>query len=491
MMKNFEWRSSALKVLAAGLIAGAVSCSEESEKPNEMPIALFTATPASGTVGDLITFADQSADPDGKLVKWNWKFGDGVSSAEQHPQHAYGDAGEYTVWLTVLDDRGDSTQYNTKISINSYNLKWKLNIESGSSISPSAPAVGDDGTLYLGSQDGKVYAVSTQGSVKWSFTTGKAVRSTPALGADGTVYIPSQDGKLYALTKEGNKKWEFAIGVSLLDASPTVAADGTIYLGADDNKLYAINPDGSKKWEFVAGGKIRSSVAIRPDNALVVTCNDKKVYVLNPDGTEKWQFSTTATINASPALGADGTVYVGDDGGKFFAINADGSQKWVFTTADNNPFIGGAVLGTDGVIYVGTKRGPTTAAAIFYAITPDGQEKWKHNFSRDSEVAPMLQSDVLGTPTVGKDGTVYITFNDGHLYAFRKDGSLKFQYKVAKDDPANKWDQAMWTSPALTDAGVLYFADYSGIIYALQASAEGLADSPWPTRGKNLKRTGR
>jgi len=490
-MKNFEWRSHALKVLAAGLLTGAASCSEDPEKPNEMPIALFTATPASATVGDVITFADQSADPDGKLVKWSWNFGDGSSSADQNPGHAYGDAGEYAVSLTVLDDRGDSTQYVSKVSINSYNLKWKLSIESGSSISPSAPAVGDDGTLYMGSQDGKVYAISAGGSIKWSFATGKTVRSTPAIGADGTIYIPSQDGKLYALTKEGSKKWEFAIGSSFLDASPALAADGTIYLGSDDGKVYAINPGGTRNWEFVTGGKIRSSVAIRPDNALVVTSNDKKVYVLNPDGTQKWQFTASATINSSPALGADGTVYVGDDAGKFFAIRADGTQKWVFTTADNNPFIGGAALGADGVIYVGTKRGPTTAAAIFYALNPDGTEKWKYNFTKDSEVAPMLQSDVLGTPTVGKDGTIYITFNDGNLYAFRKDGSIKFQYKAAKDDPANKWDQAMWTSPALTDAGVLYFADYSGIVYALQASAEGLADSPWPTRGKNLKRTGR
>ena len=34
------------------------------------------------------------------------------------------------------------------------------------------PAVGDDGTIYVGSQDNKLYAINSDGTLKWSYYTG-------------------------------------------------------------------------------------------------------------------------------------------------------------------------------------------------------------------------------------------------------------------------------------------------------------------------------
>jgi hypothetical protein len=46
-----------------------------------------------------------------------------------------------------------------------------------------------------------LYAINPDGSQKWSFTTGDAVYSSPAIGADGTIYVGSRDNKLYAITE--------------------------------------------------------------------------------------------------------------------------------------------------------------------------------------------------------------------------------------------------------------------------------------------------
>ena len=40
------------------------------------------------------------------------------------------------------------------------------------------------------------------GTVLWEFETGGIVLSSPAIGSDGTVYIGSQDSKLYAIKTE-------------------------------------------------------------------------------------------------------------------------------------------------------------------------------------------------------------------------------------------------------------------------------------------------
>jgi hypothetical protein len=108
----------------------------------------------------------------------------------------------------------------------------------------SSPAIGSDGTVYVGSWDNKLYAINGTSGVKlWEFETGGNVSSSPAIGSDGTVYVGSQDKKLYAINgKSGVKLWEFETG-SDVTSSPTIGSDGTVYVGSYDNKLYAIKTE--------------------------------------------------------------------------------------------------------------------------------------------------------------------------------------------------------------------------------------------------------
>jgi outer membrane protein assembly factor BamB len=105
----------------------------------------------------------------------------------------------------------------------------------------SSPAIGSDGTVYVGSGDSKLYAINGKSGDKlWEFKTGYGVRSSPAIGSDGTVYVGSWDNKLYAINgKTGVKLWEFKTGGDV-GSSPAIGSDGTVYVGSDDKKLYAI-----------------------------------------------------------------------------------------------------------------------------------------------------------------------------------------------------------------------------------------------------------
>ena len=58
-------------------------------------------------VGEKITFnASSSYDPDGKIVKYEWDFGDGSKAEGKVTTHSYNRPGDYTVTLTVTDDGG-------------------------------------------------------------------------------------------------------------------------------------------------------------------------------------------------------------------------------------------------------------------------------------------------------------------------------------------------------------------------------------------------
>jgi ABC-type sugar transport system substrate-binding protein len=78
------------------------------------------------------------------------------------------------------------------------------------------------------------------GAKKWEFATGGEVISSPAIGDDGTVYIGSRDKKVYALDgRSGARKWELETGGEVV-SSPLIGPDGTLYVGSGDSKVYAI-----------------------------------------------------------------------------------------------------------------------------------------------------------------------------------------------------------------------------------------------------------
>ncbi|CAM2064837.1 M4 family metallopeptidase [Sulfidibacter corallicola] len=71
-------------------------------------------------------FRDNSTD-DGQIVAWFWRFGDGASSTEQNPQHAYGANGSYTVTLEVTDNDGmtDSVSKTVVIDTGTGETDWE------------------------------------------------------------------------------------------------------------------------------------------------------------------------------------------------------------------------------------------------------------------------------------------------------------------------------------------------------------------------------
>jgi hypothetical protein len=70
----------------------------------------FMATPTSGSVPLVVTFADEST---GNIESWSWDFGDGGTSTQQNPSYTYGNAGDFTVSLTVTGPSGSDTKTKT------------------------------------------------------------------------------------------------------------------------------------------------------------------------------------------------------------------------------------------------------------------------------------------------------------------------------------------------------------------------------------------
>ena len=83
----------------------------------KLPQPGFTYTPLQPTTQDVIQFNDTSKDDDGKVVSWQWNFGDLNTSQEQHPTHRFSDNGVYQVTLTVTDNYGATVFVKRNITV--------------------------------------------------------------------------------------------------------------------------------------------------------------------------------------------------------------------------------------------------------------------------------------------------------------------------------------------------------------------------------------
>ena len=143
-----------------------------------------------------------------------------------------------------------------------------------------------------------------KGKLLWKKQTGGKVRSSPAVATpvssttpgvgvtagDTTkeaqiVYVGSDDGNLYAFDENGEFKWKFPTGAPVR-SSPAVDKNGDIYFGSDDGSVYALFPDGALKWSFQTYSAVRSSPAIGPEKRLYVGSDDGYLYCLGESDEE-------------------------------------------------------------------------------------------------------------------------------------------------------------------------------------------------------------
>lgn len=328
---------------------------------------------------------------------------------------------------------------------------WKFETDGGLGSSPAVV----DGTLFIGSNDGSVYALDmVTGDEEWTFETGGAVESSPAV-LNGTVYAGSNDHRIYALGAEtGEKVWQFETG-DRVRSSPAVEADAgaddiddVVAIGSDDGSLYILDAVTGEEhhilttggpvvsapmiiitrngwWEVGVGNTDGSAVWWVPDRDGMVTRVDAVApiyasisapdlpleniwYRAHDDGTlsrfdrapygATWTFEANGSIRTTP-VHADDLVYVGSRDANVYAVNTDsGEQQWAFET-------GGEIKSTpaiaDGVLYVGSGDNHV------YAIdTEMGDELWSFRTGGSVNSSPAVVN-----------GTVFVGSDDGSVYA--------------------------------------------------------------------------
>ncbi|AKG91304.1 WD40-like repeat protein [Geoglobus ahangari] len=403
-------------------------------------------------------------------------------------------------------------------------LKWRFLTGDGVK---SSPAIAGD-TVYVGSANGSyatLYAIyAANGSLKWSYTDVNddcTIETTPAVGEDGTVYIGFPCSDMFrAFYPNGTLKWEKNLGSGIY-SSPVIDASGYIYVGAGDN-IYSLYPNGTVRWTKNLGiGNRVYELAIGSDGTIYAIYNNKlyaladmtppRVSIQSPQNTvyptsivqinvsardpsgvstviAQVDGATNITltyqnghyIGSTPAL-SDGQhyirIYANDSYGNLnstqvvyfnisipklanspwpmfhhdlnhtgrsqYAGHGEVNEKWNFTMGVQHGF--SPVIASDGTVYMGSDD------KYLYALYPNGTLKW--GFSAGG----LIRS----SPAVASDGTVYFgTCTNARFFALHPNGTEKWNFSTGDL-------YGIYSSPAIASDGTIYFGarSYNGYTY--------------------------
>ena len=343
--------------------------------------------------------------------------------------------------------------------------------------------------------------------VKWTFDTGGPIYSSPVLGADGTIYIGSDSGKLFALKPDGSKKWEYAAG-GVIHSVPAIGDDGKIYFGFlpsdNSNDFIVLNPDGSQKtswgkfggvvsspcmdvthvyfgtgdgwlvaeqisleaevggWAYPTGGTIPSSPVLPPDGNFVIFCfNDtrgqgtlralQKPAPLETEWHVLWSVGFGSPIYSSPSvckksLPGEPTIFIGASHGWIYAFGENGKLKWQDRAGDS--ISSTPAISQDGsTVYVGSYVGSDKGKLMAFD-RKTGVTKWEFP----------TNGPIYSSPCIDVNGVIYFGCLDSKVYALNPDGTKKWE--LATGGP-------VYSSLCIGSDGTLYVGSTDNKLYAI------------------------
>jgi len=301
---------------------------------------------------------------------------------------------------------------------------------------------------------------SSKVKILWKFKTNHSIKSSPAIGSDGTIYLGGGDGIFYALSPKGKLKWKYTLGGYIL-SSPAIDKNSVIYVGSGNQaggkrrqtfregreeetektgSLCAFDADGTLKWKAKTGGWVASSPLITKDGNIVAGCNDHFVYCFDSNGNVKWKYETGDKVFSSPAEDKEGNIYIGSEDFYFYSLDSNGKFRWKYKA--ENKFFSSPAISDKAVVYVGNDDNH------LYAFQRDGKLLWKKEFPEA----------ITSTPSIAADGDIYVGCEDGKLYRMTPDGRIKWTFDR---------EEEFFSSPIIDKNGNIYIGCEDNFLYCI------------------------
>ena len=294
-----------------------------------------------------------------------------------------------------------------------------------------------DGTVYAVSENNRVFAITSDGQIRWTFVAPNKFFDGAVIGLDGSVIAVDERQVVYALDPQsGLRRWSLNLSQvvsSTVTTSPAVGPDGTVYIvnTRDPGDLFAVSPDGELKWRYtgVRSKRFNYSPVVTAD-AVYTASIEQMIYAVNLDGSMRYTLPTSSKIFAAPVVDASGNLYAACEH-HFYALDSAGNVRFAYPNGPAH-FKVSPLLSSDGSIAIVALE----EAKLLAFNTADGSLAWQGDVAGAIKSNPML--DGFGDIVLGTDTK--------HFYVFRLNGDLVTHLLL---------DDRILQSPAVQPSGAL------------------------------------
>lgn len=267
----------------------------------------------------------------------------------------------------------------------------------------------DEKTLYVGSTDGRLYALQSEtGKQSFNFDADAPILTSP-IYLDGRLVVSDSAGKTQAIDSATGKviwSWE---GPAPVLASPVMSGNQVIVCDRTGQVTALDIRMGRRLWNFSALDAIVAAPRAHGDSLYFGTRGGHVYSIGAHSGKLNWKYVADGRIVSTPTASVD-TVYVGTQGGVCFALEAEtGRLIWEYPTF--SPILKSGVIVFTSVMFASENKW------LYCCEKYSGTLKWK---------APLKGSPGAALETIG--ASVISVSRDGWMQGFdTANGKLRFQ----------------------------------------------------------------
>ena len=282
-------------------------------------------------------------------------------------------------------------------------MKWNVTVSS----KVKGLALDNKGCIIVPVQDDRLVILNaTTGKDKGGNIFQASSVYEPMIAEDGNIYVAGQyyyDGGYIPIVVWNEKidNYEYSyksiLNVPKLNSAPIMDKQGNIWINTNDNGFYCVNSTsgavianypnmGSNKVRPVSNGNVVFTYGSSPKAIYAVTSNGILWNTSAPDSVKSWALDNTNNF-----------LYVSTYKGLYKFDQLTGNISLVNSSLKPNHML----VDAEGTIYC-------FDGSSSFALDKNGTLMWSFKYSGSGRIA--------GTPAMDKDGSIYVTTNDGYLY---------------------------------------------------------------------------
>jgi len=338
----------------------------------------------------------------------NFRLGDFYTADVQLGQNWWGSADPQQVAATIFDRQQDPTIGAVTLAPapawidgtgprDALSLRQAWRVETGGFVDAKAVVAGKQ--AFVPGWDGRLYALTAAGQMRWQALLGEVADATAAVD-DDTVYVQTWGREVLALdSNDGSVRWRFSYAPSVADdhrQGGLLRVNDLLLVPAWNGTLYALDAaNGSLRWQYQTAGPLRA-VPVLDGDRLYLAGGDSSLSALSLTGAPLWSLRMKAPLLSAPALTPAGPVVV-DREGTLVSFDRDGSERWRQPLQE--PCYYGAPIYSAGSIYLAT-----AGATLWKLEAESGVIVWRRPLPSASYTTPALY-----------DGRIFVGDNGGTL----------------------------------------------------------------------------